>query len=287
MSIEGNVQTLRGLGFTVNQAKVYLALVATEFSTVKEIQKISRVPRQEIYKIILVLQDMGLVERTLTRPVKFRTIPLQQGVSFLLKQRTQETKRLQQEAEQMVQKINHKFNNHKVQESLPHFVLISRKEASISKTQEEIGNAQERIDFITSWKKFPLTLYIFGETAEKALERNVKVRAILEQPVDSSKVPEELSVFNRFANFELRYIPSPPETVMAIFDKKKAIVDTYPSAGLAEAPSLWTDNSCLLAVFSDYFEIMWITAMENRPETIINKKRRPTSLDSVLATKSD
>lgn len=38
---------------------------------------------------------------------------------------------------------------------------------------------------------------------------------------------------------------------------------TSASVGLAEAPALWTDNPCLIPIFSDYFEIMWITALEN------------------------
>ena len=66
MANAGNIQTLIRLGFTGNQAKVYLALVDREFSAVKEIQKTSNVPRQEIYKILSALQEMGLLQTTLT-----------------------------------------------------------------------------------------------------------------------------------------------------------------------------------------------------------------------------
>ena len=60
---ESNIQTYRSLGLTINQSKVYLAMQCREFSTVYEIRMISEVPRQEIYKILSTLEEMGLVEK--------------------------------------------------------------------------------------------------------------------------------------------------------------------------------------------------------------------------------
>jgi sugar-specific transcriptional regulator TrmB len=266
---EKNIQTLMGLGFTSNQAKVYLALVDREFSTVKEVQKISEVPRQEIYKILYILQEMGFLERTLTKPVMFKATPLQQVVSFLLKRKIQETKKLQKEVEEMMESYCHEIHNLKVQEFKPHFVLISKKEASISKRQEDIDNAQTSIDFITSWKRFPRTVHTFKENVKKALEKNVKMRVILEKPKDLHEIPEKIDNYKKFPNYQLRYILHPPKAIIGIFDKKKAIIKTSASVGLTESPSLWTDNACLLSVFSDYFEIMWITAIEKIHEGFI------------------
>ena len=256
-----------GLGFTSNQAKVYLALAATEFFAVKEIQEVSEVPRQEIYKILSTFQEMGLLERTLTKPVMFKAIPIQQALSFLLKQKIQETKKIQKEAEEMIENYHHE-NHKQIQEFKPHFVLISKKEASISKRMMEIDNAQTSIDFITSWKRFPLTINTFRKNAIKALERNVKMRVILEKPKDLHELPEELHTFKKFPNYQLRHIPNPPKAIIGIFDKKTVIIKTSTSVGLAEAPSLWTNNPCLVSIVSDYFEIMWITAIEHLPEQI-------------------
>ena len=180
LTLKRNIQTLTHLGLTSNQAKVFLALFATMFSTVKEIQKNSKVPRQEIYKILSGLQEMGFIERTLTKPVMFKTIPIQQAVSFLLKQKMQETKKLQKEAAKIIKNYPQENHTLKVQEFKPHFVLTSKKEASISKRVEEIDNAKTSIDFITSWKRFPSTVDTFRESGKEALKRKVKMRVILE-----------------------------------------------------------------------------------------------------------
>ncbi len=268
MGSAGNIQTFTRLGFTANQAKVYLALIDREFSAVKEIQKTSEVPRQEIYKILSTLQEMGLLQSTLTRPVMFKTIPIQQAVSFLLERKIKETENLQKEAESLVENYQHENHNNQVQEFKPQFVLISKQEASITKRRDEIDNAQLSLDFITSWKRFPLTIRTFRENGKKALERKVKIRVILEKPKDMNELPEEMYDFEKFSNYQLRYIIDPPKAIAAIFDKKKAIIKTSALGGLADAPALWSDNPCFLSILSDYFELMWITAIEHSPEQI-------------------
>ena len=265
MTLETNIQTLTHLGLTSNKAKVFLALDATRFSTVKEIQKNSKVPRQEIYKILSKLQEMGFIERTLTRPVVFKTIPIQQAVSFLLKQKIQETKKLQKEAEEIIKNYHQENHKPEVHEFKPHFVLISKKQASVSKRMEEIDNANTSIDFIISWKRFLSTVDTFRENVIKALKRSVKMRVILEKPKDMLKIPEEIEKFKKFPNYELRYILEPPKAIIGIFDKKNALITISACADLGGAPALWTDNPCILSILSDYFEIMWITAMDYAP----------------------
>jgi sugar-specific transcriptional regulator TrmB len=60
--LEDVVQTLQYLGLSINQAKVYLAISSTKFLSVKEIKQKSNVPRQDIYRILESLTDLGLVE---------------------------------------------------------------------------------------------------------------------------------------------------------------------------------------------------------------------------------
>jgi sugar-specific transcriptional regulator TrmB len=56
------VQTLTCLGLTLCQARVYLALARSGMSTAKTISKVSKVTREDIYRIMPTLQKLGLVE---------------------------------------------------------------------------------------------------------------------------------------------------------------------------------------------------------------------------------
>jgi sugar-specific transcriptional regulator TrmB len=79
-----DVEALTSLGLTILQAKVYLALVKSGSSTIREISKTSDVARQDLYRITSELQKLGLVERVIANPTEFRAIELTGGISILL-----------------------------------------------------------------------------------------------------------------------------------------------------------------------------------------------------------
>ena len=68
------------------------------------------------------------------------------------------------------------------------------------KRHEEIDNAEIEIDFISSWKRFPRNMYIFGENIKKALERGVKIRVILEKPENMNQIPEIIEEMKKIQN---------------------------------------------------------------------------------------
>src|SRR3989304_9053779 len=59
-SIEQKAETLSSFGLTVKQAKVYLTLVFLGTSVVGEISKLSKVRREEVYRVMPKLEKMGL-----------------------------------------------------------------------------------------------------------------------------------------------------------------------------------------------------------------------------------
>ena len=208
------------------------------------------------------------MESTISRPLRFKGIPIQKGISFLLKEKIKETKKMKKKAEKIIE--YQRNNNIKIQKYEPHFILISKKEASITKRQEEIDNAKKSIDFISSWKRFPSTIDTFGEDGLNALKRGLKMRVILEKPKDLNQIPETVQKLKEFPKYKLRYFLGQPSAIIGIFDREKVIIKTSATVGLAEKPSLWTDNPCLVLVIQDHFEMMWITAMEKIPEKLVD-----------------
>ncbi len=93
MALGNNIEILTYFGLTNNQAKVYLSIGSSIFITAKQIHEVSEVPRQHIYRILSALQQIGLVESTISRPLRFKGIPIQKGISFLFKEKIEETKK--------------------------------------------------------------------------------------------------------------------------------------------------------------------------------------------------
>ena len=148
-------------------------------------------------------------------------------------------------------------------EDAQQFIIIPKKKTSIRKRREEIINTKTSIDFVSSWKRFPRMAYVFGEIVKIALERNVKMRVILEKPPKHIMLPEIINDLKKNPNYQLKYIPEPPLAIIGIFDKKRALIKTCATGGLAETSSLWTNNPSLLTIINGFFELNWVTAMEN------------------------
>ena len=264
LSLKEGKEILTHLGLTTNQTKVYLALIRLgQTSPAKTISKVSNVTREQVYTILPKLQRIGFVKKILATPNRYKAVPIEDAFSILFDQRTRETVQLEAKKSDFLKIINHNQIKMMLEEDTPQFIIIPKKKNSIRKRREEIINAEICIDFISSWKRFPRMVYVFGEIVKKSLEKNVKVRVIIEKPPKHVMLPEITIDLKKYPNYQLKHIPEPPSAIIGIFDKKRALIKTCASGGLAEASSLWTNNPSLLSIINGFFELNWVTAMEN------------------------
>jgi sugar-specific transcriptional regulator TrmB len=256
------VQTLFRLGLTLRQAKVYLALCLHGISTVHSISKASKVARPDIYRVMVELQNRGLAEKIIDYPSKFKAIPIQEGISILLNRKTMEVYSVMQEAKELLKKLEKIGVQTKIKEEESQFVLIPEKETFIKRENMAIGNAQCSIDFVCPKEAFPEALLIMDKGYEKAMRRGVKIRWIVEEPKDRKSWPEILSTFINNPSFKFRALRECPEERLGMFDKKEVFIALNPTTAATESPALWTNNHSILKIVHDYFEILWITAIE-------------------------
>jgi sugar-specific transcriptional regulator TrmB len=269
-------------GLTQNQAKVYLFTVRLGIASVGKIAKVSKVRREEIYRLLPKLEEMGLTERVLGTPTKIRATPFEDALSILLKREQEKTNKKISELEVKTEKILKNFNVNKMkmiaeEEEDTQFYLITEKSAILRRTAAMIKNTQMEVDIITSRKKLTPFIPIFSELLKKAIKRGVKVRIITEMPEFEDNIPriieEQVSPED---SIELRY----SETLQSHFmitDNKEARVTTSTEAHLAESPSLWTNNSNLIGLLQKSFEDSWHTSISwssVKPETESQKLNR-------------
>jgi sugar-specific transcriptional regulator TrmB len=272
-SQDKEVQILTRLGLTFSQAKVYLALGRSGTSTAKTISQVSNIAREHVYEIMRQLQDLGLVEKVLTRPSEFRPIPIREGFSFLLQRRIKETSELQAKTIDLVKNLFESKEKKVLQRDGSQFVLIPKKEAIIQAKKKKAENTQTSIDCITTLKRFLQVAHTYGEVISEALERGVKIRVITQTPEDDESLPGIVKDFKKNPSYRLRYVLKSPSAVVTVYDKKELLIVTSPTADLAESPALLSNNSSLLKIIQDYFEILWITALEHARAITSNHKR--------------
>ena len=80
----------------------------------------------------------------------------------------------------------------------------------------------------------------------------IKVQIITEEP-DKKLFPK----IGKKLKFNIRSIHDSPKAHFLIIDEKELFLKSSTKGFFAEMPSIWTTNSCLVAISQNYFETLW------------------------------
>jgi Fe2+ or Zn2+ uptake regulation protein len=248
--LEEEVQTLRGLGLTFLQAKVYLALVSLGNPTARETAKLSKIARQEVYRIVNELSEVGLVSRIVTTPTKFKPLPLSEGASLLIGRRCKKTYELQTKVRKLLEKRTNKklgHTNHEfkmVPEKAPWFRNYRRLETI------------KTFDLLTSVKRFSSRLLYDKEEWVKGLENGGKFRIVTEKPPPDSSLLPIVNALRKHLNFKFRCTSTKCQVVLAIVDQKEAHLALAPSKRVGP-PYLISNHPSFVHMAQNFFERCW------------------------------
>jgi sugar-specific transcriptional regulator TrmB len=262
MTLQDEIQTLRRLGLTFNQARVYLALARSGMSTARTISTVSKIPREDVYRIMPHLRRLGLVEKGIAAPAKFKAISIEEALFVLLQRRMVETSELQTKAGELLKNFKQNIARLNLEEEEPQFILIPERETALQRRRNATNNAQRSIVAVTSWKRFPRGLYTYAEEVKKALGRGVEIRFVTDQPEKEGSTPKIMADFMKNSSFKIRYTTNPPTAIVAVYDDKEVYLATSAGVGTEEPPALWSNNPSLVELARNYFEMIWNTALE-------------------------
>jgi len=261
-----DTEALTSLGLTMLQATVYLHLVETENATIKDIAKNTAIARQDLYRITSELQNYGLVEQIITKPIMYKAIPLTTGVNILLQEQQKKTNQAHKKAKQLLQRYKTKEVTTQTKTEKSQYILVPGKNALILKEKEMLNNTQKTISFITSKQRFTQKLYSLGEEIKAAIARGATINFLMENnnTKKNTEPTDKLTKKHKeHPNFKIKYTHNPPPVVMSIRDKKEAIIVSSANASLTESPALWSNNPSLIELAHNYFTITWTTSTKN------------------------
>ena len=247
-------QILVDLGLSTLQAKVFIALVTRGTLKVKDISKVSKVSRPDVYKTLSKLQKLGLIEKEISKPYMFRAISIEIAVNILITKREKETKELEKESNFLLNK--HQKNKQIISfQEESKFILVPSNRSLKLKLKQAIQRSKTSIDVITSSKKFNHACNSLTEPLEEAWKRKVKGRAIIERT--EKRQTESFLKTWKHPWAGIWYISDTPKTIFAIYDKKEVFIFTEPDSELKDSPALWSNNSSLVHIANKYFEGLW------------------------------
>jgi sugar-specific transcriptional regulator TrmB len=254
-----HIQTLIDFGLSLLQARTYLNLVELGKANVQTIARASSVARQDVYRIMPTLQELGLAEKILTKPTMYRATPLKNGLSILLQKRKKEYAELREKTSSLLNTFHENKAKTALQEEDSQFTIISEKTLIFKKLEKLTQTAQASIDITVPLNLVEGTLFCFLQCFKSATRRGVKIRMITQKAAGEStpRMPQALAK-NPF--FELKYLPNFEPRGMNIFDRKEVTLCVCEKDGL---PAFWSNSQHVLKLATSYFDDLWNRTHEN------------------------
>jgi sugar-specific transcriptional regulator TrmB len=244
---------LTELGLHPLQAKVYATLIQLNDPTATAASKFSKIARQEIYRITEELETMGLVARTLSTPVRFQPVLLNEALSILMEQRIKTTSGLMRK----IKDINRQAEN-KVEKAIPSYVI-----KELSPDEKWFGNSPLKLDttkefdLMTSFDRLATRFESDAKVFKRAAaSKRTMIRIITDKPQKESSLWEIIRSLCSYPYFQMRFLDKKPDSVIIIFNKKEAAL----SLSLQKAPGppyLFANHPAFVYLALEHFESVW------------------------------
>jgi sugar-specific transcriptional regulator TrmB len=256
MSNDENTDLLLGLGLSLNQARVYLAILKLEKTTVGQVAKFSKVRREDVYRILPTLEKLGLIERLLGKPTEIRATFISDALKFLVKEEKRKSDERLLEMKNKVKELSLKDWTQRLPEEESIYILIPDKAAILAKTSALIRNSRKEVVLIADRARIAQILANFPDEHKHAIKIGAQIRLIFEGESPDILVKETVRKLIGSASVSVKFHRKPLNHFI-MSDDKEAIITTSKQSGLGESPSLWTNNSNLIGVLRTGFESDW------------------------------
>ncbi len=262
---EDDVETLAHLGLTERQAKVYLALLRIGVSKAEAVSKASMIHRQEIYRVVTKLQEMGLVEVKLNKPTMFSAIPIGEALKILVQDKADEFTTILRKTEVLAAKLNRNELETLASVDKPYFNIISGNDC-LRKMQNAVESSFRCVEIVTNLKRFSQGFSAHENVLKKALKSGIELKAIVESSSGEAFpkwVNPSLTVSR---GFQLKIIPPGSlSTSIVIYDNRVICVCVDLLSDLSRGSQLWSNSKSLVALGQEYFSSLW-----SQSETVKN-----------------
>ncbi len=255
-----NLQELDALtdfGLTVTQAKVYLCLNMLGSSKAGKLAEHAQVPRQDIYRVLNELFEMGLVEKQVQMPTIFNAVSIPKCINLLVRRRDKRTNELHKKA---IKNLGCKKSTQNETVSGNSIVIIQKKHPVLLRAEELLSSVEETIDILSPHNRLYPWIFDHSIFFEKALRRHVHINVLTSNNVERA-IPEALKEFRENRLLDIRFLKKVPSVSFGIYDQKKIIFELEINNGYLESQALVSDNPCLIELASDCFKFEWSQAI--------------------------
>jgi len=256
--LDETIRILVELGLTHTEAKLYTAVLGLKSATARDIHRVSKVARQDVYQSLSDLQEKGLIEKTIEKPARFRFTPSSYAIDLLTQKRNEKSQELKDRAIELCKNLE-KQNEDTGPQEIPQFVLLPKSETNpiskMDKITRAISNAQNDVMYSISLPVFLKYKFWSENTWKRAVKNGVKFKILIYiEDYEKPKVTLD-PILQKTDLFEIKWTSrGPPYCILILIDGKEAF---YRIGSDVNCPVLWSSNPYFVALSKDYFKIKW------------------------------
>jgi len=250
-----NTKTMIDLGLTRSQALSYLTLIELGSASVKEVARLSNIARPDTYRALADLQELGLVEKIVMFPTKFKPLSIVDAVNVLMLSRNKETETLNKRANALIGLLSEKNLKTKQSEN-NQLTIILGGDAITAKLHKILQNSKEQVCVLCSRKNFFQCKQFISEAIQETLKGKVEFLLLTENSA-GPREEKEIRDLRKSPAAQIKYVHFPPSVCFAVFDRRELVLTTTPKLEYSEFSAIWSNNPSLVELAQSYFEHVW------------------------------
>jgi sugar-specific transcriptional regulator TrmB len=277
------VNRLCKFGLTGKQAKIYLSVVISGTSSVADISKKTEIHKQDIYKILPKFEKMGLLTRTIAKPVKVESIPIKKALGTLIKKQQEIVESQEKNAEEIVEAVKKRQTLSPQAEEGRFTILPIDSNALKNRVDLVLENARKAYDAFIREK---LAVAAIPGRVDYAFRKfaihGVKVRMLIGTNNKDYNLIDAISKTKWPAvNVTIKAVNETAHLNYAIIDDKEVWIPLeFPLEYLGWPTELVTDSKSVVKICKENFERTWKdpetrTLFQQERNKNLPKRKRP------------
>jgi sugar-specific transcriptional regulator TrmB len=246
------IQTLTELELTRLQAKAYIGLARLGKADVNTISKASNLARTDVYRVMLVLEKLGLAERIIDKKTVYKATPIKEGILILLENKKKRYAEIEKKSRLLLNSsLDTDFQDSQAENQ--QFIITS--ESTLFRMRFEKSFLEAKTcEMMIPAIGLKYTLFYFFECIKTALKKGAKIRIITEKTEDET-INKKLRSLEKNPLFEIRFTsPSRINFAITVFNDKEVNLCISTNS---EIPSLYSNNVQAVGEAQMLFESIW------------------------------
>ncbi len=176
---------LRALGLNEYEAKAYYALASSNTCTAGELATRAQLPRPRVYDVLTSLQNQGFVVVRPGRPVKYSSLPINEAIETLKKQKQTDLQKQFAHFETIVGEMQSKIKSGSLASVFSfedNVWTLKGRDAIYSKLAGMLKDAKRHVVVSTTTEGVQRKLKAHGDSLREAKARGVRVHFVTPKP---------------------------------------------------------------------------------------------------------